>query len=211
MSELDTKHLNGMLAAISDMLTSQQDALNQLDAVLGDGDHGTGISKAFQGVAEAADDAQTPAEVMKAAAMTLMNRMGGSSGAIYGTLFLRASTAISEQTSLSPSDFMAMWKAGADGAQQRGKAQLGDKTMIDALLPAIAAMADKSDFGDLLSAASVAAREGADSTKDLVAKHGRAKFLGERAIGHLDAGAVSMALMFEAMNDYWRGLEHDES
>lgn len=208
---LSSKNLIAMLNAVSDRLLEEQEHLNRLDAELGDGDHGTGISKAFSSAVEAIQGLHMPAEILQVAATTLMNRMGGSSGALYGTLFLRAGLAVSDQQTLAPSDFAAMWQAGAIGVQQRGKAERGDKTMLDALLPAVDAMQNKMDYGTLLEAAADAAQNGAQESAKFVAKHGRAKFLGERAVGHIDAGAASTAIMFVAMHNYWKGLEHGKS
>ena len=104
-------------------LCQHRDELNQLDAALGDGDHGTGISTGFAAACDAVQSAETPADVLRVAATTLMNRMGGSSGALYGTLFLRAAGQVKDQTELTPTLFARMWQAGAEGVSQRGKAQ----------------------------------------------------------------------------------------
>jgi len=132
-----------------------------------------------------------------------MNGMGGSSGALYGTLFLRASQAVAEVSALSTQDLARMWAAGLDGVQQRGKAQPGDKTMVDALAPAAEALARAADEGlappEALARAAQAAQDGTQRTAELSAQHGRAKFTGARSRGHVDAGAASVALMLEAM------------
>lgn len=206
---ISTDDMKNMLHAISEMLSANRDTLNQLDAVLGDGDHGTAISTGFEAATEAIADAGSPADVMKLAATTLMNRMGGSSGALYGTLFLIAALYIRDQDMITAGDFAAMLQAGRDGVAQRGKSQLGDKTMLDALSPAVDRLAVKIaepvSFAEALCDAAHAAEAGAKSTEKMRAKQGRAKFVGERAIGHRDAGAQSIALMFRAIANYWKG------
>ncbi|RMF81578.1 MAG: dihydroxyacetone kinase subunit L, partial [Chloroflexi bacterium] len=157
----------------------------------------------------------TPSDVLRVTAMTLMNAMGGASGALYGTLFLQASAAVKGQATLGVVDFAAMWQAGLNGVIERGKAELGGKTMIDALQPAFDALKIANDedqsLADALAAAADAAQQGADATAEMVAQYGRAKFTGERSRGQVDAGAASMAVMFKAMWDYWRGQEDGET
>lgn len=205
---ISTNDLKNMMNEISEIISANRDALNQLDAALGDGDHGTGISAGFAATVEAIADTNTPADVMKLSASTLMNRMGGSSGALYGTLFLKAAIHIKGKAEISPNDFSEMLKKGCDGVAQRGKSEVGDKTMLDALSPAVDTLAQKIteniSFSEALNEAANAAEIGAESTEKLQAKHGRAKFVGERAIGHRDAGAQSIALMFRAIADYWK-------
>jgi phosphoenolpyruvate---glycerone phosphotransferase subunit DhaL len=180
---------------------------------LGDGDHGTSLSAAFAEAAArvTALGQSTPSAVLQTTAQALMNRMGGASGALYGTLFLRAGAAAKDKVTLRHGDLKALWRAGLEGVIQRGKAQVGDKTMIDALQPAVLAFAGGADIGDSFERAAAAADTGAQGTAALVAQHGRARFVGERAVGHVDAGARSIALMFGAMNLYWRDIQHGET
>ena len=153
--------------------------------------------------------------ILKLAAMQLMNRMGGTSGAMFGTLYLKAAMSLPADEEITPAQFAQMWKAGCDGLAQRGKAEIGDKTMLDALSPAVDALKEKIDaeksFIEALRAAKQAAAKGAESTLDMQAKHGRAKYIGERAIGHIDAGARSIALMFEAILEYFEANQHGET
>lgn len=199
-----------IVRALSRTYQAECESLNRLDSALGDGDHGTALSVAFYEAAEktAALSTPLPAAVLQVVASTLMNRMGGSAGALYGTLFLRASTMVKDKTTLTGDDLAAMWQAGLEGVMQRGKAQNGDKTMVDALAPAVAAFRDSvQSGGTIISAfeqAAAAARAGAEATASLVAKQGRAKFVGERSLGHVDAGAASVALLFETLRDYWK-------
>jgi dihydroxyacetone kinase-like protein len=137
-----------------------------------------------------------------------MNRMGGSSGALYGTLFLKAAMHIKDMSAITSHDFAVMLRKGSEGVAQRGKSQMGDKTMLDALSPAVETLAQQinngTSFASALDAAATAAEAGAESTENMQAKQGRAKFVGERAIGHRDAGAQSVALMFRALSNYWK-------
>lgn len=206
---MNTEQLKGLIQAISERLSAHEAELNALDAALGDGDHGTGISTAFRHAAEGVAEAENPAEVLRLTASSLMNRMGGSSGALYGTLFLRVSAAVQGLDTLDLNAFAALWEAGLKGVKERGKAAEGDKTMLDALAPAAAAFQAAPDLLSALEAAAQAARAGAEKTKEMIAKHGRAKYTGERSLGHVDAGAASVALMFEAMRDYWQNLEQN--
>jgi phosphoenolpyruvate---glycerone phosphotransferase subunit DhaL len=212
---LTTDDLRGMIAAINEEITVNQDELNQLDAAVGDGDHGTGISTGFQATTEPLQQATSPADVMKITASTLMNRMGGSSGALYGTLFLRAALHVKDQDTLSPEVFAEMWQAGRDGVMQRGKSQVGDKTMIDALTPAVDTLKQAVGAGesllDALKSAAQAAEDGRQKTAEMTAKHGRARYVGERSIGYIDAGATSISLMFQAIYEYWKEKQHGET
>jgi phosphoenolpyruvate---glycerone phosphotransferase subunit DhaL len=200
--------LQGMIRAISKVIQANRTQLNALDAELGDGDHGTTIAAGFEAAVTEMQPAQSPADVLSAVAQVLMNRMGGSSGALFGTLFLRAAMQVKEQASLSDAQFAAMWQAGTEAVMARGQAQPGDKTMVDALVPATAALSQAVANGKplqmALEAAAHAAAQGADSTAALLAKQGRARYVGERAVGHVDAGARSVALIFEAMHTYWK-------
>ncbi|WP_435582061.1 dihydroxyacetone kinase subunit DhaL [Amycolatopsis thermoflava] len=176
--------------------------LIELDRAIGDGDHGENMNRGFQAVVAALDSAlpETPGGVLKLAATTLISKVGGAAGPLYGTAFLRASTVVSNQPELGAAEVVAALRAGLEGVQARGKAVEGDKTMVDALLPAVAA-AEKAGGGDVaavLSAAAEGAATGAESTVDLVARKGRASYLGERSAGHLDPGARSTALLLAA-------------
>ncbi len=194
-----------LIAAISERINAHKEALNQLDAALGDGDHGTGIGAGFDAAAEQVQalKSPTPANILRTTALALMNTMGGSSGALYGTFFLKASLLVKDKNELEAQDWVDMFQAGLDGVVQRGKADVGGKTMLDALAPAVSALresiqADRA-LPEALQQAADAAESGARATTDMVARFGRAKFTGERALGHQDAGATSISLMFQAL------------
>ena len=194
-----------MIETAAQRVSSEREALNRLDAALGDGDHGTSISAAFASAVEAiaALDQPSASDVWSAAAKALMNRMGGASGAVFGSFFLKGVAVIRGKDRLGKRDMDAVLEAGLQGVQARGKAEVGDKTMVDALEPAVLAFAAAADFTNGWRQAAKAARIGADSTRELIARRGRAKYLGERASGHMDPGAMTIAIFFEAIDVWW--------
>lgn len=145
---------------------------------------------------------------LKTAAITLIRTVGGASGPLYGTFFLRASAACGGKEKLREADVVAMFEAGIAGVQERGKAELGDKTMVDAFLPALEAMkkalADGSPLGEIMDRGAAGAEEGMKATVPLQARKGRASYLGERSIGHQDPGATSSHLLLRAAATLWR-------
>lgn len=205
MTALDAAEVQGLIAAISARVAAERQLLNRLDAALGDGDHGTSISTAFAlAVADiAALEEPGLSAIWLTTAEALMNRMGGASGAIFGSFFLRGVALLRELQTVNKAAMDGLLQAGLDGVKARGRARMGDKTMVDALEPAVLAFAAAEGFGPAWSAAAAAARGGAEATRDLVARKGRAKYLGERAIGHIDSGAMTVALMFEALDGTW--------
>lgn len=205
MSVLDAAALSDLIAALAARIEAERDRLNRLDAALGDGDHGTAIGAGFTVAVEtiAALDELTPSAIWLITAKALMNRTGGASGAVFGTFFLRCVPLLRDVDSLGKAEMGGLLRAGLEGVKARGKAEPGDKTMVDALEPAVLAFEAADDYAAAWSAAAGAARAGADSTRDLVAQRGRAKYLGERAIGHIDPGAMTVALMFESVRDWW--------
>jgi len=195
-----------MIEAIAGRMSTEREALNRLDAALGDGDHGTSVAAGFTAAAEDIGGLENPSasDLWLAMAKAVMNRMGGASGAIFGTFFLKGVPVLRGKDRLNKRDMEAVLEAGLQGVQARGKAEVGDKTMVDALAPAVTAFARAGDFTEGWRSAAEAARKGADSTQDLIARHGRAKYLGERAIGHIDPGAMTVAILFEAINAWWK-------
>jgi dihydroxyacetone kinase-like protein len=212
---ITTHDMQAVIEAIYEAITEQKAQLNALDSELGDGDHGTTISAGFEAAVEKVKDAESPAQVLQLTAATLMNRMGGASGALFGTLFLRAAMTVKDLDDISHDQFAVMWQAGLDGVMERGKARPGDKTMVDALSPAVDALKQAVDHNktlvEALEMAAEAAERGAQSTATMQARHGRARYVGERAIGHVDAGAQSIALMFAAMHAYWKEKANGET
>ncbi|MGX7824719.1 dihydroxyacetone kinase subunit DhaL [Actinokineospora sp. 24-640] len=174
-------------------VTAHRDELVALDQAIGDGDHGENLKRGFGFVVSALDEStpDTPGEVLKLVATTLISKVGGASGPLYGTAFLRAATAVGEAAEL---DVTVALEAALRGVVDRGKAEIGDKTMVDALAPAVQAALGGASLGGIADAAD----EGAASTVPLVARKGRASYLGQRSAEHLDPGARSTALILRA-------------
>jgi dihydroxyacetone kinase-like protein len=179
--------------------------LIELDRPIGDSDHGENMDRGFKAVMDKLAEAppETPGAALKLTAMTLMSKVGGAAGPLYGTAFLRAATALGDTSDVDAATLAAALQAARDGIVVRGKAEPGDKTMVDAWTPAIEAAAAAASAGDgdvrkVLLAAAEAAEAGAVSTDPMLARKGRASYLGERSIGHRDPGAVSSALILRA-------------
>jgi dihydroxyacetone kinase-like protein len=173
--------------------------LTQLDSDIGDADHGINMDRGFQAVSTRLQDGMDISTLLKTTAMTLISTVGGASGPLYGTAFLRASAAVAGKQELTGPDFVALLDAFLNGIVQRGKASPGEKTMIDALTPALAAARAAAESGaslaEVSAQASQAAEEGMKATIPMLAKKGRASYLGERSIGHQDPGATSSWLI----------------
>ncbi|MCG3211603.1 MAG: PEP-dependent dihydroxyacetone kinase, ADP-binding subunit DhaL [Anaerolineae bacterium] len=194
---------------LQEVYAANKEYLTQLDSAIGDADHGINMNRGFTAAKDALNAAlpdQADA-VLKTVAMTLIKTVGGASGPLYGTFFMRASAAIAGKSQLEPADVVEMFDAGVQGILQRGKAQLEDKTMVDAWLPALDAMKSalnsSSDLKSILKAGAAAAEQGMKNTIPLQAKKGRASYLGERSIGHQDPGATSTHLMLQAAANLW--------
>ncbi|TFC79549.1 dihydroxyacetone kinase subunit L [Cryobacterium cheniae] len=182
--------------------------LINLDREIGDGDHGENMDRGFQAVLLKLDDLPAeanPGDVFKLVATTLISTVGGAAGPLYGTAFLKAAVAVTGSAELDGAALVALLTAARDGIVLRGKAESGDKTMVDAWTPAVdaadAARAGGADGPAILAAAAAAAEAGAEATEPWVARKGRASYLGERAIGHRDPGAQSSALLLRAAAD----------
>ncbi|MFE4541646.1 dihydroxyacetone kinase subunit DhaL [Arthrobacter sp. NPDC056727] len=177
--------------------------LIELDRAIGDSDHGENMDRGFQAVLDklAENPPETPGAALKLTAMALMSKVGGAAGPLYGTAFLRAATTLGDAADVDSAALAAALTAARDGIVARGKAEAGDKTMVDAWTPAADAAAAAAADGDTLAvliAAAEAAEAGAVATDPLVARKGRASYLGERSAGHRDPGAASSALILRA-------------
>ena len=207
MTTIDTARLVAMFAAIAADISADRDRLCALDGVIGDADHGIamelGFAAARDAVAGLDPAAADPTTIFNTAAKSFLNAVGASSGPLYATAFMRAGAAVKGRAELEDADVVALFRAMAKGIQDRGKAEAGEKTMIDAWLPAAQAMGDAAgagtDLAGALAAAADAARAGAEATKDMIAGKGRSSRLGERALGHMDPGAASAVTVIEAM------------
>ncbi|MDE9366250.1 dihydroxyacetone kinase subunit DhaL [Luteipulveratus sp. YIM 133132] len=177
--------------------------LTELDSAIGDADHGTNMARGTAAVAALLDESyDDAAALLKKAGMTLVSTVGGASGPLYGTFFLRMAGPLAGKEQIEAADLGAALRAGVEGIQQRGKAEAGDKTMYDAWAPALEAydeaVSGGQDVGGSLRAAAEAAAKGRDGTEPLVARKGRASYLGDRSAGHLDPGAASTTLLLES-------------
>ena len=197
-------------SALQKVFNENRQQLTDLDSALGDGDFGISLDRGFTAV-QAELTANPPADirgVFQTAATVLIKTMGGTSGPLLGTFFLRAAAACAGKSELAPADVVALFQAGVDGLQQRGKAALGDKTMMDAWLPAVDAMRSALEAGsgmtEILDRGAAAAEAGMRSTIAMQARKGRGSYLGERSVGHQDAGATGTCLLFEAAAEVWR-------
>ena len=190
--------LDWMTRFAGEMAEHRQE-LVRLDTAIGDGDHGTNMNRGMQKALEklAASEPADPGAVLKTVAMALISSVGGAAGPLYGTLLLQMGTAMAGHEQVDLAGFAAAWRAGTEGVQARGKAQPGDKTMLDALAPATEALERAADLGSGLSAAVAAAEQGMNATTPLVARKGRASYLGERSRDHQDPGATSTYYLFK--------------
>lgn len=202
---LDVQWAVKWLTMCAEAMAENRSWLIELDRPIGDSDHGENMDRGFQAVLQklAETPPETPGAALKLTAMTLMSKVGGAAGPLYGTAFLRAATAFGDALEVDPAGLATALVAARDGIVARGKAEPGDKTMVDAWTPAAeaaqAAAADGS--GNVLAvlvAAAEAAEAGAVATDPLVARKGRASYLGERSAGHRDPGAASSALILRA-------------
>ncbi len=193
------------LQSVAIVLEENKEYLTELDAAIGDADHGINMNRGFQKVIT-----QLPTvadkdigSILKTVSMTLISSVGGASGPLYGTLFLKASSAVAGKSKLTDEDMVALLQAGVDGVVQRGKANLGDKTMLDALSPAAdafqQAIANGTTTVEALQQAVSAAEQGMKDTIPLVAKKGRASYLGDRSANHPDPGATSTYLILKTL------------
>ena len=189
---------------------TNKEQLTQLDAAVGDGDHGINMDRGMSAVigkVDAAGQEQDIGALLKTVGMTLVSTVGGAGGPLYGTLFMQMGTAVSGKNELGPDDWAAALEAAVAGVQARGKAEPGDKTMIDALIPGRdalkSALAEGASFEDALRQSADAAGQGMRDTIPLVARKGRASYLGERSAGHQDPGATSSHLLLEAAAETW--------
>jgi len=205
-----TKDAEFVVQIIAKSVLENEQYFSELDGVVGDGDFGYSIARGFEKVLQEWDnlDHSLPGNFLKKIASTIMGSVGGVSGSIWGTSFLRAGGSLGTKTEIERTDVIAMFRAAIEGIKIRGKTDLGDKTLLDALVPAVdrleKAFNEGKDTATALEEAAVVARESAEATRPMIAKKGRAAYTGERSIGTLDAGAVAMAVLFEAVSKAWK-------
>lgn len=202
---MESETLLLLLAAMHARMEQEKDYLTRLDNDIADGDHGINMARGFAAVeaklpALAGRDAGT---VLKTVGMTLVSAVGGSAGPLYGTAFMYAGKAVADKAAITLADFLACMDAAVEGVQMRGKAVLGEKTMLDAMIPARDAMHRAAEAGAnteaVLAAGIESARTGFEHTKDIIATKGRASYIGERSLGHPDPGAASFLYLLESI------------
>jgi dihydroxyacetone kinase-like protein len=205
-ANLDTAGVVEMLKAVAAAIIAAEPELSDADRKLGDGDHGIGMQRGMTAVTEKLEAGGIEAidKAFSAVGMAMMSSMGGASGALFGTLFRNGGKALAGRESFDAAALAEFIEAGSEGVTSRGGAKPGDKTMVDALAPAAQRARQVVDkpLAEALDAVAEAAEAGRDASKALVATMGRAKTLGERSVGHPDAGACSVAVIFRAMSDF---------
>jgi len=199
-----TAALDRWVRSFALLVAENKELLTDLDAAIGDGDHGTNMDRGMRAVVDALDDT-TPAAasaLLNKVGITLVSTVGGASGPLFGTFFLRAGASLGDTSDISLAQLTSAFRAGLEGIVARGKAEAGDKTMYDALAPAVnaldGALSEGMDKADALKLALVAAESGRDATTPMLARKGRASYLGERSVGHQDPGATTVALLVAA-------------
>ena len=196
---VSTKQLLDIIAGMAEVIQANKDFLTELDMPIGDSDHGINLARGFQAVAAklptlAEKDAGT---ILKTVGMTLVSTVGGASGPLYGTAFMKAGVKMAGKQELGMDDLLVMLNEAVEGIKMRGKSTIGEQTMLDAMVPALEAMkAASGSPAEILATGLKAAEAGVEATKDMIATKGRASYLGERSLGHQDPGATSFTLIF---------------
>ena len=209
MEHTDLEEIKSVVHTMAETAVANEKYFSDLDAVVGDGDFGFSLARGFEQLLQDWDKLEytDSSSFLKKVALMLTSRIGGTSGPIWGTAFLRAATTLGDKQEIGRQDVIAMLRAAIEGIKQRGKAELGDKTLLDALIPATdqleKALSTNIPPATALAQAAAVARERAESTRELLAKRGRASYSGDRSIGTLDAGAIAVAVMFEQVSQAW--------
>lgn len=205
-----SKDVEFVVRVIADTVLENEAYFSELDGVVGDGDFGYSLARGFEKVLQEWDnlDHSLPGNFLKKCSATIISAVGGVSGTIWGTAFLRAGMSLGTKTEITRDDIIAMFRAIIEGIKKRGNCDLGDKTYLDALVPTVDALEKAFNEGKettvALEEAAAVARESAEATRALLAKRGRAAYTGERSIGTLDAGSVAVAVLFEAISKAWK-------
>jgi dihydroxyacetone kinase-like protein len=199
-----------IIETMADTIEREKDHLSDLDGAIGDGDHGVNMAKCFREVKKKLPEnsGKDIGTILKNVGMVILNSVGGAMGALYGTFFLKASKEVVGKAEVTLEDLVKMFEAGEKGIQEMGKAQLGDKTLLDTIDPAVKALkeaeAQKRSLVEALADFAEAAKKGAESTKEMISRIGRSSRLGERTIGHQDAGATSCYFILRA---FYEGIQ----
>lgn len=201
---MDKKHVEEILKGLMDLYIQKLDYISELDAAIADGDHGASMVRGFKAVKESEEifKSESISQMFINAGKVLTRAMGGTCGPLYGTLFIKGGLALAGRKNFDTEELYLFVKEGTRGMMDLGKAQAGDKTMIDALLPAVesleASVAAKEGYASAAKKAAEAADKGKESTRDMISKRGRGRYQGDASLGHIDAGAASMALLISA-------------
>ncbi|MEF9941881.1 MAG: dihydroxyacetone kinase subunit DhaL [Lachnospiraceae bacterium] len=211
MKKLTVDQVTDMIIETCNAIIESKPYLTEVDSKIGDGDHGIGMSGGMEKAKAELISKRPFADInaiFKTTGMTMLNSMGGASGVIFGSMFLGGVKGLESLKELDGESLAKIMRGSANAIQARGKAQVGDKTMIDALVPAVEAMevSDKEDVVEVLKVAKDAAAQGVEASKKMIAKFGRAKSLMERAVGYQDAGATSVSIIFDAMYKYVKSI-----
>lgn len=213
LNAIDTKE---MMVYVASQIVENEPFLTKIDLKIGDGDHGTGMKRGFSEVIKRLKDfeAETPEDVFKETGLTLIDSIGGASGVLFGTVFISGITKRESHGYFDVNDFAEIFTKSLDALKRRGKATVGDKTMVDSFEPAVDALNEASkknmDLVDAMELAKDAANQGVENSKLVKAKFGRAKYFGDKAIGLQDAGATSIWIIFKAMSDWTYSLSQGE-
>lgn len=197
------------LSKLSEIYTDKKEYLTELDSAIGDADHGINLERGFSAIKKDLDNKEysSIAALLKAEAMILIKTVGGASGPLLGTCFLQMSKASVSDNAADAKEIAVLFRAGLDGIKMRGHAVEGEKTMIDTWSPAVKAMEEACEGGsveEMLGKGAAAAEKGMKSTEDMLATKGRASYLGERSVGHIDPGAASSFMMIKAAAELWK-------
>jgi phosphoenolpyruvate---glycerone phosphotransferase subunit DhaL len=209
MSDAALSDAEGLVRTIAEAVLENEKYFSDLDAVVGDGDFGYSLARGFGKLLEDWDSLEYDdvSGLLKKTAIVLSSRIGGTSGPIWGTAFLRAGTALKDSPDPGGDDVVAALRAAIEGIKQRGNSDLGDKTLLDSLIPATDKLEEELGSGagasDALTAAAATARESAEATRTMLAKRGRAAYAGERSQDSVDAGAMGVAVLFESVKEQW--------
>ncbi len=208
---VNSETVKSIILNISENIEKNKDYLTELDSAIGDGDHGSNLNKGFKKVSEKlkASEFKNVGDVLKTVAMELISTVGGASGPLYGSFFLKAGTFSKDMETIDFKDFCDMLDAAVNGVKARGKSDINEKTMLDVLIPISKSFRDSldknEDFLSALKHATEIANERCEFTKTIVATKGRASYLGERSIGHIDPGAMSSYFMLESLYSFFNG------
>lgn len=212
MDSLDVEQLQQALISASELIIENEPYLTQVDTIIGDGDHGVGMKSGFTALGELLRRSRydTVFDLFRSSGIELLRVMGGASGVIFGTLFIGGHEAVRDKTALSADELIEFFQRSCDSIKKRGKSDVGDKTMLDALQPAIDAMREKraqtGDLREILAAAWEGAVEGVHRSEQMMPKAGRSKNFREKGIGYPDPGAVSVSILFEGILRYVRTI-----